>query len=147
MQSVYSLCRAAAPPAVPACDSADPAESFPIDVTILANREYSKELKTPDGVVATLTTGSLTASFTAHGKTITENISGPFKTTGFPDGSGVVQFKGLTLFLIARDQVPQFNLPAVSVIAGNLTLSVDKEGKTSVSQRGHVMVDVCAALS
>jgi hypothetical protein len=120
---------------------------FVIDVTIPVNREYSKELKTPDGVVATLTTGSLTASFTAHGKTITENISGPFKTTVFRDGSGVTAFKGLTLLLITQDQAQQFKLPAVSVIAGGLTVSVDPEGKTSVSLQGRVVVDICAALS
>jgi hypothetical protein len=120
---------------------------FNVGVTVPVNREYSKLLKTPDGVVATLTTGALTASLTAHGKTITENISGPLKTTVFPDGSAVVAFKGLTLLFITRDQAQQFGLPAVSVIAGGLTVSVDPEGNTSVSLRGHVLVDVCAALS
>ena len=120
---------------------------FPVAVTVPVNREYSKLLKTPDGVVATLTTGSLTASLTAHGKTITENISGPLKTTVFQDGSAVVAFKGLTLLFITRDQAQQSGLPAVSVIAGGLTVSVDPEGFTSVSLRGHVLVDVCAALS
>jgi hypothetical protein len=120
---------------------------FPIVVNVLVNREYFKALKTPAGVVATLTTGSLTASLTAHGKTITQNISGPYTTTVFGDGSGVTAFKGLTLFLITQDQAQQFGLPAVSVIAGGLTVSVDREGRTSVSLQGHVQVDVCAALS
>ena len=122
---------------------------FHIDVTFPVNREYSKALKTRDGAEATLFTGSLTATFTRTdtGKTITENIGGPYKTTDFPDGSGVVAFKGLTLLFITPDQVPQFGLPAVSVIAGGLTLSIDPQGNTSVSQRGRVMVDVCAALS
>ena len=120
---------------------------FPVVVTIPVNREYSKLLKTPAGVEATLTTGYVTASLTGNGKTITENISGPSKTTSFSDGSGVAAFKGLTLFLITQDQTQQLGLPAVSVITGSVTVSVDKDGNTKVSLQGHVLVDVCAALS
>jgi hypothetical protein len=58
---------------------------FDIGVSFSGNREYVKLLKAPDGSVITLTTGSLTASLTnqATGKTITENISGPYKITNF----------------------------------------------------------------
>jgi hypothetical protein len=120
---------------------------FKVKVTIPVNGEYTKVLKTDDSMV-TLTTGSLTASFTnPAGKTITENISGPSKVTVSPDGSAVVAFKGLTLLIITRDQAQQFGLPAVSVIAGGLTVSVADGTFTSVSLQGHVLVDICAALS
>jgi hypothetical protein len=130
-----------------------PAEfcGFEVGVNVPVNKEYSKELKTPEGVVAaTLTTGSLRASFTnlETGKTITENISGPLKTTVSPDGSAVVAFKGLTALFLEPAQAKQFGLPIVSVTAGALTVSVDPNGIfTSVSLQGHVQVDICAALS
>jgi hypothetical protein len=123
---------------------------FDIGVSFPVNKEYSKLLKTPDGVVATLTTGALTASFTnlGTGKTITENISGPLKTTVSPDGSAVVAFKGLTAFVLEPAQAKQFGLPIVSVTAGALTASFDPDGNpVSVSLQGHVQVDICAALS
>jgi hypothetical protein len=123
---------------------------FDVGVDFPVNREYTKLLRTSDGSVITLTTGSLTASFTNldTGKTITENISGPSKVTVADDGSAVVAFKGLTGLIIMPDQAQQFGLPIVSVIAGGLTVSVDPNGTfTSVSLQGHVLVDVCAALS
>jgi hypothetical protein len=120
---------------------------FDVFVSVPVNREYYKLLKT-DGSVITLFTGSLTASFTNldTGKTITENISGPYKVTASGD-SAVVAFEGLTLFAITRDQAQQFRLPIVSVIAGDLTVSVTGVTFTSVSLQGHVLVDICAALS
>jgi hypothetical protein len=129
-----------------------PAEfcGFDIGVSFPVNDQYSKLLKTSDGSVATLATGSLRVSLTnlETGKTITENISGPSKTTVSSDGSAVIAFKGLTAFAIEPAQAEQFGLPNVSVIAGGLTVSVDPEGTfTSVSLQGHVLVDLCAALS
>jgi hypothetical protein len=123
---------------------------FPVRVTFPVNSQYLKVLKTDDSMTTFLVTGSLTASFTNLGtrKTITQNISGPSKVTVFPDGSAVVEFKGLTLFIITRDQAQQLGLPAVSVIAGSLTVSVNPLGIfTSVSPQRHVLVDICAALS
>jgi hypothetical protein len=123
---------------------------FRVRVTFPVNSQYLKTLKTDDSMTTFLVTGSLTASFTnlGTGKTITQNISGPSKVTAFPDGSAVVAFKGLTLFIITRDQAQQLGLPAVSVIAGGLTVSVNSDGIfTSVSPQRHVLVDICAALS
>ena len=122
---------------------------FDIGVSFSGNREYVKLLKASDGSVITLTTGALTASLTNQGtgKTITVNISGPSKFTTFADGSSVLAFKGLTLFALTQDQAKQFGLPIVSVTAGAVTASLDPDGNpTSVSLRGHVQVDVCAAL-
>ena len=123
----------------------------PVHVDIPVNNEYSKLLKTSaDGSTITLFTGSLTGSFTslATGTTITENVSGPSKLTVFPDNSAMVAFRGLTLLVITQAQARQFGVPPVSVIAGATAVSVDPGGTfTSVSPKGHVLVDICAALS
>jgi hypothetical protein len=124
--------------------------AFGVKVTVLVNREYYKELKTDDGsVVISLVTGSVTASFTnvETGKTITENISGPYEFTTV-DGQVVgIAFKGLTFLAVEQGRAQQFGLPAVSVIAGGLTVSVAGPIFTSASLQGHVLVDICAALS
>ena len=123
---------------------------FPVTVTIPVNREYTKLFKTDGTIFTYLVTGSVTASFTNAdtGKTITENISGPYKFTVVDNSLVGVAFKGLTLTAIQRDRAQQFGLPPVSVIAGGLTVSVAPDGTyTSVSLQGHVLVDICTALS
>jgi hypothetical protein len=123
---------------------------FEIGVSFPVGREYSKLLKASDGSVITLTTGSLIASLTNldTGKTITENVSGPGKFTVFDDGSTIMAFKGLTGFFLTPDQAKQFGLPTASVTAGAYTASLDPDGNpTSVLLQGHVLVDICAALS
>jgi hypothetical protein len=123
---------------------------FKVRVTPLADKEYSKILKTADGSMTTLITGSLTTSFTnlSTGKTITENTSGPGEITTQP-GSLTVALKGRTgLFLVPAD-AKQFGLPAVSVTAGALTESIALPSGTitALTLHGHVLVNVCAALS
>jgi hypothetical protein len=64
-----------------------------------------------------------------------------------PDGSFTVASKGHNgIFLAPADQ-KRFGLPGVSVTAGALTQSFAASGRTSLSLKGHVLVDVCAALS
>ena len=62
---------------------------FEIQATLLVGKEFVKALKTADGSMALLVTGTLKASLTnpANGKTITANLSGPAKEIFFPDGS------------------------------------------------------------
>jgi hypothetical protein len=124
--------------------------AFPVGVDFPVNREYMKELKASDGSTLTLFTGSLTGSFTNQdtGKTITVNLSGPYKVTAFPDHSATVAFRGLTGIIITQDQAKQLGLPPLSVISGATAVSVAPDGTfTSVSPRGAVLVDICAALS
>jgi len=136
-----------------------PAAPYTIDASscgfavgvVPASREFIKVLKTPDGSTISLLTGSLTASLTnlATGKTITENVSGPGKITTFPDGTATVAAKGHNGPIVLTPAVAQRSgLPAVSVTAGALTLSLDPSGNiASATLHGHVLVDVCAALS
>lgn len=123
---------------------------FAVAVSAPTDSKFSKLLKTPDGSVIFLQTGFATSSLTnlATGKTVTENISGPGTLTEFPDGSVTEATQGTTVTFLAPADAARFGLPTVSVTAGALAISVDPNGNiTSLSLHGHVLVDVCAALS
>jgi hypothetical protein len=123
---------------------------FQIQVAPVANKEYTKVLKASDGSMTFLTTGALKISYTnmQTGKTITANRSGPGKTTVFADGSELVAATGPGGLILSPPDAQRFGLPAVSVLAGALTLTVDPAGNiTSLSFNGHVLVNVCTALS
>ncbi len=123
---------------------------FKVKVAPLANKAYAKVLKASDGSMTFLATGTLKLSYTnlRTGKTITENASGPSKTTVSPDGSALVAATGHTGLFLRPALAQRFGLPTVSVTAGPLTITFDPDGHlTSLSLRGHVLVNVCAALS
>ncbi|HEX9355397.1 MAG TPA: hypothetical protein VF933_16470 [Streptosporangiaceae bacterium] len=123
---------------------------FGVRIAPVANKEYVKVLKTSDGSMTFLATGELKISYTnvATGKTITVNRSGPGKVTVFSDGSEFVAAKGPGGSILTPPDAQRFGLPTVSVLAGALTLTVAPDGSiTSLSFHGHVLVNVCAALS
>jgi hypothetical protein len=123
---------------------------FQIQGTTLDNMGFVKELKTADGTTAFLTTGADKVSLTnpANGTTITANISGPFKTIVFPDGSVTFAGTGHQFNMLAPADAARFGLPGFFVSSGGLTLSVAADGTiTSLTMHGNVLVDVCAALS
>ena len=123
---------------------------FEIQGTNVVNKGFVKALKTADGSMAFLTTGTDKVSLTnqANGKTLTANISGPFKTIVFPDGSVTFVTTGHQFNLLAPADAARFGLPGFFVSAGGLTLSVAADGTiTSLSMDGNVLVDLCAALS
>lgn len=123
---------------------------FEVQITFPGDREFVKILKASDGSMTTLATGSLAMSATnlETGKTITENISGPAKDTLFPDGSVTALEKGRNGLALTPADAARFGLPTVSVTAGARTVSIAPDGTiTSLSLDGHVLVDVCAALS
>jgi hypothetical protein len=136
-----------------------PAEPFTLDasscgfevlVAAPINKEYIKILKTTDGSMIFLVTGAFTISYTNldTGKTITRNLSGPSKATALPDGSLTVKFEGGSGIFLTPADAQRFGLPTVSVTEGELTLSIAPDGSfTSLSLHGHVLLDVCAALS
>ena len=136
---------------VPSPVTVDPAIcGFPIQATLLVGKEFVKALKTADGSMMFLFTGTLKASLTnpANGKTITENLSGPAKEIVFPDGSVTFLEKGHQFVLLFPAEQARFGLPGFFVSAGALTIAVATDGTiTSLSLNGHVLVDVCAALS
>ena len=123
---------------------------FRVAVTFPVHHEYTKILKAADGSMTTLTTGALTATFTnlRTGTAITENLSGPGKVTTAPDGSATITEKGHNgLFFLPAD-AHRFGLPTLAVTTGPVTESVAPNGAiTSLSRRGHILVDICTALS
>jgi hypothetical protein len=111
---------------------------------------YSKILKASDGSMILIITGSVTGSYTnlETGKTITENVSGPSKTTIFPDGSYTTVEEGRNELNLPPADAARFGLPTVSVTVGPRSGSFAPDGSViSLSLQGHVAVDVCAALS
>jgi hypothetical protein len=55
---------------------------------------------------------------------------------------------GRSPIVLAPADAKRFGLPTVAVLAGRVTFSFDSGGNlTSLSLHGHVLVDVCAALS
>jgi len=124
---------------------------FRVGVTSPVHQEYAKILKAADGSMTTLITGALTATFTnlGTGKAITENLSGPGKVTMAPDGTVTVAEQGHNgLFLVPAD-AHRFGLPTLTVTAGPVTetLAPPHGAITSLSRRGHILVNICAALS
>ena len=123
---------------------------FQIGVSFPVDREYFKVLKAADGSMTFLITGALTLTNTnlSTGKTITANISGPGTVTFFPDGSVTTEETGRAVYALEPADAQRFGVPPIGLTAGPLTTSVDVDGNlTSFSLQGHVLVDVCAALS
>jgi hypothetical protein len=124
---------------------------FKLRVAFPVNKEFTKVLKTADGSMTFLFTGAVTVSYTnlQTGKTITVPENGPGKFFGHPDGSFTEVHTGRNgPFILTPAHATQFGLPTVSVTAGRLAFSVNAAGSiTSLSLHGHVLVNVCAALS
>jgi hypothetical protein len=114
------------------------------------NKQFAKVLKAPDGSMTLVITGSFKASFTnpGTGKTITLNLSGPGKVTVHTDGSITAATHGHSIVLLMPADAKRFGLPGVSVTTGGLRFSETANGAiASLSLHGHVLVNVCAALS
>ena len=123
---------------------------FAVLVNPVVDKGFVKELKSSDGSMVFLSTGSFKVSYTnlKTGKTITENESGPGTTTVFPDNSMVATLRGVSGSFLSLADAARFGLPPVAVTAGMSTASFAPDGSmTSLSLKGHVLVDVCAALS
>ena len=124
---------------------------FKLRVAFPVNHEYTKILQNADGSTTFLFTGAVTASYTnlQTGKTITVPENGPGKATIGSDGSITEVHTGRNgPFILTPAHAKQFGLPTVSVTAGRLAFSVNAAGSTtSLSLHGHVLVDVCAALT
>lgn len=123
---------------------------FGVGFAPVADKEFFKTLTASDGSTTFLVTGLLTASWTnlETGKTVIENGSGPAKITVNPDGSVIELRKGLNFAILTPAEAARFGLPTVSVTSGALTESLAPDGTvTSASMQGHVLVDICTALS
>ena len=125
---------------------------FKLRVAFPVNHEYTKVLHHADGSTTFLFTGAVTASYTnlQTGKTITVPENGPGKATIHADGSITEVHTGRNgPFILSPADATRFGLPTVSVDAGKLAFSVSAPPRviTSLALHGHVLVDVCAALT
>jgi len=123
---------------------------FKIRLTFPRDKEYGKLLKTSDGSMISLFTGSFKVSFTnlSTGKTITENASSPLKQTS-TSRYLILSNGGHVGLLLTPADSKRFGLPTVSVTAGRLTAKIATASGAiaSLSLHGHVQVNVCAALN
>lgn len=124
---------------------------FKILGTQLVDKVYLKTLKTTDGSTEVLITGAAKIALTnpANGKTITQNVSGPGKIIFNADGSTILLGKGIAPFGLAPADQARFGLPGLFIFAGALTATIAPNGitTTSLTLNGHILVNVCAALS
>jgi hypothetical protein len=123
---------------------------FRVRVTTPVNKAYGKLLKASDGSTIRLNTGSLRSTYTnlSTGKALTVNLSGPGKVTTHADGSITIAGRGHSGPALTPADAQRFGLPTVSVVTGAFAATVAADGTlTSLSLNGHVLVDVCAALS
>lgn len=123
---------------------------FKIRLTFPRDKEYGKLLKTSDGSMITLFTGSFRITFTnpVNGKSITENANSPLKQTNTPT-SIILRNGGHVGLLLTPADAKRFGLPGISVTAGHVTATIAlvTGAITSLTLHGHVDVDVCSALS
>lgn len=125
--------------------------NFPVHLAFPVNREYGTVTTTSDGSTMIKVTGSLVATITNKntGATITLNISGPGTNIISPDGTKL-QFDllGVSLFFVTNG--PQFGLPSGLVeTSGPITGTLDlgTSAIISLTNRPHLLLDVCAALA
>ena len=124
---------------------------FGVFIDFPVNNAFQKIVTSPPGSTILLLNGSLRISFTNvdTGKTITENVTGSGKAIVNPDGSLSIRQEGhLGLITLSSADAERFGLPPLGVIGGVLFEEVAPDGTyTSVSMQGHLLVDICAALS
>ena len=117
----------------------------------LGERGFACPLKTTAGSMTFLLTGSARIALTnpANRKTITQNVSGPVKLIVNADGSTIYLGNGIGPFGLAPADQARFKLPGLFIFAGALTATTAPDGitTTSLTLHGHMVVNVCAALS
>jgi hypothetical protein len=128
---------------------------FPVHVEPLVDREYATMRTNPDGSTTYKVTGSLFVSLTntTTGKTITANVSGPASSTFSADGT-TLTFAGNGLSLVWATNLVDFGAPSNLVVTAGPTTATILFTTNPVAgsivgpaQVGHVLIDVCAALS
>jgi hypothetical protein len=139
---------------LPAGPSTLPAAScgFPVALDFPRNEEFAKATPRPDGSTDILFTGSfhVSATNTDTGKAVAVNASGPGHIHVNPDGSASFLFLGHTLiFFFSASDAASFGAPsALFLWAGQVHSALDADGNlTTETFRGHMLLDICAALS
>jgi hypothetical protein len=110
--------------------------AFPVSIHVVTNGETAMIFS--DGTV--IVTGPLVWQFSANGKTITRNISGPVKITPLADGSVLVIGHGVGAGPLTNGP----NGSMLALVAGMVNLNPDG---TATLLHGTVLLDICAALA
>ena len=121
---------------------------FHIVATQDVDNVFARALTAPDGSMIMLSTGAAKITFTANGKSVTENTSAASKGTVNPDGTATFVSMGpMPIDLLPADAA-RLGLPAVFVFAGRGTALLDASGNIiSTTMDGHILVNLCTALS
>jgi hypothetical protein len=129
----------AAPPIItpsPASDFVDTTScAFPVSVHITLNNETAKIFTSGKVIV----TGPLAAQYSANGKTLSLNISGPATITSAADGSTSIVGHGVGVGPVLTP-----NGVTLGYLAG--TVSISTTGPV-VLLHGTLLLDLCAALA
>ena len=121
---------------------------FLITATQDVDNVFMKALTAPDGSMIMLSTGAAKITFTANGKSVTENTSAASKGTVNPDGTATFVSTGPMPIDLMPADAARLGLPAVFVFTGRGTALLDAFGNIiSASMDGHILVNLCAALS
>ena len=123
---------------------------FLIQATQDVDNVFMKALTAPDGSMIFLSTGAAKITFTnpANGKSVSENTSAAVKVTVNPDGTATFVSMGPMRIDLTPADAARLGLPAVFVFAGRGTAMLDAAGNIiSASMDGHILVNLCTALS
>jgi hypothetical protein len=121
---------------------------FEIQGTQDVDNAFIKALKTADGSMIFLATGAAKITLAANGKSVSANVSGPMKIVVNPDGSTTVLARGPGPVVLTPDVAARLKLPGIFIFTGKATATLDADGNiATLSLDGHILVNVCAALS
>jgi hypothetical protein len=122
---------------------------FRVNATQDVDKVFTKLLKTVDGSMIFLSTGAAKITFTnpANGKSVSVNTSGPAKTTVNADGSLTYRATGREPGDLSPAEQQLTGLPGMFASAGPVTGAVDANGNLTSLNVGHILVNICAALS
>jgi len=122
---------------------------FPFQLMQPVSKNFTKEVKAPDGAMAFFSTGVVESTFTnlVTGTTTTIKGSGNFTYTAYSDGTSTVVQHGVGVIGLPSDEAAAFGLPGLFAATGNMKISFDTNGNpTSVSLNSQ-LTNLCAALS
>ena len=121
---------------------------FPVDVDVVANKEYQDVTTLADGTTITRITGRLVLSFTHHdtGFTIVRNVSGPSTEIDHPDGTATIVYEGESWFGFGPISQANTGEPGLVFTSGLVVLQIAGGAVTSFSLAGE-QVNGCDLLA
>jgi hypothetical protein len=130
----------AEPPLIEPAPSRDFVDSstcaFPVSVHFTVNGETAKTFSSGKVIVS----GPLAAQFSANGKSLTVNISGPVTVTPTSGGSIMIVGRG-----VGAGPIETPNGVTIGYAAGPVTINPDSG--IAVLEHGTLRLDICAALA